>query len=182
MEPIIVITLRTALALLFALAATHKLRDLPRFRAALAEYRLLPRGLVGIAAPALAGAELLTTALLAVSPAERPAAGPLAALALLLLYGGAVAVNLARGRRDIDCGCAGPGAHRPLGGWLLVRNAALAAAALAAACPVASPPRPLLWIDGLTVAGGVATLAMVYAAIERLLANVPGMARVRGEA
>lgn len=181
MEPVVDITLRAVLALLFALAAVHKLRDMASFRAALAEYRLLPATLVGAAAAALAGTELLTAALLVAAPGWR-SAGPLAAAVLLLLYGGAIAINLARGRHDIDCGCAGPGARRPISGWLLVRNAALTAMALAAAVPVTSHPRPLVWIDALTVVAAVAALAIIYAAIERLLANLPGMARVRGTA
>ena len=50
MDPVIDATLRTALALLFFVAAGHKLRDLGRFRATLTEYRLLPAGLVPLAA------------------------------------------------------------------------------------------------------------------------------------
>ena len=46
---------------------------------------------------------------------------------LLALYAGAMAVNLARGRRDLDCGCAGPGVRRPVGEGLLIRNGALIA-------------------------------------------------------
>ena len=177
MDPVADITVRAALALLFALATMHKLWDMAGFRTALAGYRLVPTRLVGAAAATLAGAELLTVALLAGSAAWR-SAGPMVAAMLLLLYGGAVAVNLVRGRRDIDCGCGRPGARRPLSGWLLARNATLAAAALVVLLPVT--PRPLLWLDALTVAGAVAGLAIMYAATERLLVNLPGMARVRG--
>ncbi len=179
MDPVATVTLRAALALLLTLAATHKLRDMESFRAAVAGYRLVPAFLVGPAAVALAGGELLAAALLIASPG-RPAAGPLAAAALFLLYGGAIAVNLARGRRDIDCGCGGPGARRPISGWLVARSAALAVLALAAAVPVASPPRSLVWIDALTIAGAVATLGVAYASVDRLLANLPAVARTRG--
>jgi hypothetical protein len=42
MDPVFDSTLRAALALLFLVAAAHKLRDLGRFRATLADYRVLP--------------------------------------------------------------------------------------------------------------------------------------------
>jgi hypothetical protein len=148
------------------------------FRAAVAGYRLLPTPFIGPAAVALAGAELVAAALLVASPGW-PAAGPLLAAALFLLYAGAIAVNLARGRRDIDCGCAGPGARRPISGWLVARNVALMVIALAAAVPVATPARALVWIDALTIAGAVATLVLVYASVDRLLANLPAVARAR---
>jgi hypothetical protein len=179
MDPVAIVTLRAALALLFTLAATHKLRDMETFRGAVAGYRLLPAPFIRPAAVALASAELAAAALLVASPGW-PAAGPLLAAALFLLYAGAIAVNLAVGRRDIDCGCAGPGARRPISGWLVVRNVALAIVALAAAVPVASPPRALVWIDALTIAGAVATLVVAYASIDRLLANLPAVARARG--
>ena len=58
-------------------------------------------------------------------------------------------------------------AHRqPLRPWLLVRNAVLIVAALA--CLTPGRVRPIVWIDGLTVAGTIAVLAALYAAVERL--------------
>jgi hypothetical protein len=178
MDPVIEATLRAALALLFLAAAAHKLRDRRRFRATLAAYRLLPAALVPVAAALVPGVELAVAAALA-TPAL-PAAGPLAAAALLLVYAGAVAVNLARGRRHIDCGCGGPAARRPIGGWLVARNAALAAAALAALAPPRA--RSLLWIDAVTVLGATAALAVLWVSLDRLLAAGPASARLRGDA
>jgi len=166
MDPVIDVTLRTALALLFFVAAGHKLQDLGRFRATLAEYRLLPAGLVPLAAAL-------------VVPSAR-AAGLVSAATLLVVYGAAVAINLARGRRHIDCGCAGPAGRRPISGALVARNAALAALALAGLVPV--HPRALLWVDGLTVAGATAALAAFYAALDRMIVFAPGLARLRGDA
>jgi len=51
MDPAADVTLRTAFALLFAVAASHKVRDPARFRATLADYRLLPAPFVWPAAP-----------------------------------------------------------------------------------------------------------------------------------
>jgi hypothetical protein len=175
MDPVVDATLRTALALLFGTAAAHKLADRPRFRAILADYRLLPESLVGPAAMLVAAAELVVAVLLI---APRGGAGPIAAAAVLALYGAAIAINLGRGRRHIDCGCAGPAASRPLSGWLVARNAVLAGVALIALLPVRT--RPLLWIDGLTIVAATATVAALYAALDRMLADAPLLARVRG--
>jgi hypothetical protein len=170
-DPAIDLTVRAALALLFLVAAAHKLRDRAAFRATFAEYRILPEA-IGTLVPL---AELAVAVLLLVPAAS--ALGEIGAAALLLLYGAAVGVNLARGRRHIDCGCAGPYARRPIGGGIVVRNALLAAAALAALLPVS--PRPLAWIDALTVGGAVLALAALYLATDRLMAHAPALARLR---
>jgi hypothetical protein len=168
-------TLRGALALLLLWAGAHKLRAFGAFQATVADYRLLPATLAAPAAALLVVVEVaLGLALLA--PALRmPAVAGTASL--LALYTGAIAVNLLRGRRDIDCGCAGPALRQPLREWLLVRNGVLVVLALLAGLPVT--PRPLLWLDGVTVVGGVAVLAALYASIDRLAANAPALARLR---
>jgi hypothetical protein len=178
MDPVFDSTLRAALALLFLVAAAHKLRDLGRFRATLADYRVLPGGLVAPAAALVVAAELGVATALAV-PAGR-ALGFAGAAGLLAVYAAAIAVNLVRGRRHIDCGCTGPAARRRISGWLVARNAVLALVALAGLLPVV--PRPLVWVDALTVAAATATLAALYAAADRLLALAPDLAALRGGA
>ena len=170
-DPAIDLTVRAALALLFLVAAAHKLRDRAAFRATFAEYRILPEAISAL----VPLAELAVAVLLLVPAAS--ALGEIGAAALLLLYGAAVGVNLARGRRHIDCGCAGPYARRPIGGGIVVRNALFAACALAALLPVS--PRPLAWIDALTVSGAVLALAALYLATDRLMAHAPALARLR---
>jgi hypothetical protein len=96
---------------------------------------------------------------------------------LLVLYAIAMAINLARGRRHIDCGCAGPAARRSISGRLVARNVILATLALVALVPVV--PRQLLWIDGVTIAAATVALAACWAAMDRLLALEPGLARLR---
>jgi len=176
MDPVIDTALRTGLSVLFLAAAVHKLRDLARFRATLAEYHLLSPRLVPLGALVLVVTELGLAVTLVAPPLRRAAL--LAAAGLLSIYGGAMAVNLARGRRHIDCGCAGPATRRPIGGVLVTRNAVLAAAALGGLVPVS--PRPLSWVDGITVLGATATLAALYAAVDRLLALTPARALLRG--
>lgn len=177
-DPVIDVALRASLAVLFAAAASHKVREPRRFRGTVAEYRLLPATLVTPAALALVAGEIAVATAL-VTPGWRTA-GLLGAAALLVLYGGAIAINLVRGRRDLDCGCAGPAVRRPISVWLVARNGVLAAIALAACVPVAA--RPLVWVDALTILGSTVTLAALYASVDRMLANLPGLARVRGVA
>ena len=167
MDPVVDITLRAALAPLFVVAAIHKLADPRRFTATLSEYRLLPGWLAGTASALIVAGELAVAAVLVLD--RRP--GLAGAAALLGLYAGAIAINLARGRRHIDCGCAGPAARRPISGWLVARNLVLAGIALAGCAPLA--PRLLVWIDGFTVVAATAALAACWTASDRLLALAP---------
>jgi len=165
LDPALHAALRCALALLWLVSAGHKLRDPARFRAALTGYRLIPAPAVRGFAAGIAGLELaLGLALLA--PATGPAPA-LATAALLALYALAIAANLVRGRRAIDCGC---GAQpRPLAEGLVLRNAVLIGIALAAALPATG--RELVWIDATSILGGSAALATLYAAADAALAN-----------
>ena len=165
LDPALQAVLRASLALLFGLAAAHKLRAPRAFAEVLADYRLLPAGDPLVFGVALAGTELVLALALCVPALARAAA--LGAALLIALYALAIAVNLARGREDIDCGC-GVGA-RPLGAGLLLRNALLVGAALAAALPVSA--RTLGPTDVLTIAAGTATAALVFAAAHGLAAR-----------
>ena len=97
------------------------------------------------------------------------AAACLAAAALLGAYTFAIVVNLRRGRRDIDCGCAGPARRQTLHELLVVRNLALVAAALVAM--LAPGTRALGWLDAVTIAASLVALLALVAALEGLAAN-----------
>ncbi|HLY39294.1 MAG TPA: MauE/DoxX family redox-associated membrane protein [Candidatus Binatia bacterium] len=174
LDPAIDATLRALFALLFANAAWQKLAAPGDFRAAVREYHLVPGGAVAAVAVLLVAAEVAVATALGV-PALRTAALR-AVAALLLVYAGAIGINLARGRA-IDCGCGGPAADRPISAWLVARNVALATVALAAAGPVGS--RPLVWVDALTIAAATAAVALLYAATDRLAHHAPALAALR---
>jgi hypothetical protein len=181
LDPVLEHVLRLAIALLLASGGVRKLRDLPRFADAVAGYALLPARAARTAAAGFAIAEVaLAAGLLAPAAAGvRPAACASAAL-LFAVYGAAIAINLARGRRDVECGCGGPaGARVPLSGWLVARNALLVAAALA--CAGGAAERALGAADAPALAGGVAALALLWIAAHGLLANAASWARF-GEA
>jgi hypothetical protein len=175
LDPALELVLRSALALLLGASALEKARDLATFRAAIEGYDLLPARAAGSAAPLFPVLEAaLAVALLApLGLGVRGAALGGAGL-LFAFYAAAIAVNLARGRREIDCGCGGPAAHLPLSGWLVARNAGLVAVALA--CRTGTTARPLGGVDALTVAGGLAVLALVWIALHGLLAQQAAIA------
>lgn len=167
LDPAIVLTLRSSLALLLLVAAAHKLSNMAAFRSAAAGYEIVPRAAVRPFAVLVVLAELILASALVIPDTGAPAA--LGAGALLAVYTMAIGVNLVRGRRNIDCGCLGPAGARPLGPGLIVRNTILLGVALAAALPVA--PRPLLWLDLLTVAAAAAALNLLFVASAAALAN-----------
>lgn len=176
LDPVIPLVIALSLAVLWLAAAAHKLRAFDAFSAVLADYRLLPVRATGICAAAVVGAELCLGIGLLMSISRSFA---LAGSALALsIYAGAIAVNLVRGRRFIDCGCSGFAGQQPLGAWLVTRNLLLALAALAAMLPVQG--RALIWFDAVAVSAAVCVSAFLYAAINRLVAQGPDLARLRG--
>jgi uncharacterized membrane protein YphA (DoxX/SURF4 family) len=169
------LTLRFSFALLLGAAAIHKLRDLARFRATLAEYDVLPRGLADGAAPILAILEATLAALLVAGVAVPAAAS--AVTALMLAYGAAIHTNVLRGRTDLDCGCMGPAARVPVSAALVLRNLALGAAA--ATLVVTASGRAASWPDVASALAATLALAASWQAGERLLALAPRAARLR---
>ncbi|ATQ30881.1 methylamine utilization protein [Rhodococcus ruber] len=80
-------------------------------------YRLLPSGVERVVARVLPAAEIVVGALLVFGVAGRTAAAAAAVLFLGFFVG--LTVNLARGRRELDCGCFAFGDHdaAPRIGW-----------------------------------------------------------------
>jgi hypothetical protein len=173
-DPAPLLALRLALALLFASSARHKVFEFPAFRATFERYELVPRAVAGAAAALVPVAEVAAAGALVAAPGV----GALLASALLALYAGAIAWNLWRGRRDIECGCGGPALRQTLSAALVARNLALVCGALT--CALTPSTRALLWIDALSIAGGVCVLALLYAATNQLVANAPRLALLRG--
>lgn len=173
-DRVLALLLAWALALLFASAAWHKLRDGAGFRAILSAYDLLPAALVPAASVLVPLAEAVLAAALLVDATRHAAA--LAGALLLAGYAVAIGINLRRGRRDLSCGCGRDGGQ-PIAGWMLARNAVLVVMALAAALP--APQRPLGWVDATTLLPGVAALALVYLCAEQLLLTSARLAATR---
>ena len=171
-DPVLAGSLRAALSLLLGWAAWHKLRDVAAFAAAVENYRLLPPVWTVPAAAGLIAVECgLTVGLWLPGVAAVAALG---AAALFGLYAAAMAAALRSGRRDVDCGCAGPAHRQSVRPALVARNLVLVAAALLAALPTAQ--RPLGGLDWLMLVSAPLVAACLYAAIDGLLANGPRLA------
>jgi hypothetical protein len=68
--------------------------------------------------------------------------------------------------------------RQPLSTALVLRNLSLIALAGVSALPVGT--RALVPLDALTIAAGVALGALVYAAVNGLIANAPRLRALRG--
>ncbi|MBF4559813.1 methylamine utilization protein MauE [Pseudomonas sp. p50] len=175
-DPIFIIASALAIAVLLASAATHKLRAPARFAKQLADYQLLPEALVRPSARVIPAVELAIAFALLV-PVSRSWAA-LTAASLIALYAAAIGINLWRGRRDIDCGCAGPDQAQPLRPVLLLRNSVLVGLALLAS--VAPIVRDLNVFDGFVTLFASAVALLIYAAADGLLANSPLLHKLIG--
>jgi len=181
-DPVILRTGQAAAAILFGTAAVSKLLDMRRFGQAVASYGLLPTLLLTPAAWLLALAEAAVAMSLPFDAVRQPAA--LAGLGLLSLFFAAIAISLARGHRDIDCGCWAFGAsgrdadaRTGLSGWHLGRVALLGALLLPALFDASA--RAVVWVDYFTVLGTLAIAAGAFFAIDALLANQAAAQKLR---
>lgn len=164
-DPLTVLVLSTSLGLLFFTAAKHKLNSPGRFTAQLAAYELVPPAILPGLSRAIPVAEMAVVFLILV-PITRPWAGVLAG-GLLASYTVAMAINLLRGRDDIDCGCGGQ--PQMLSYWLLLRNAALIIGCLLLVIP--GTDRALVWVDFILLTLMIAALSCAYLLIEQLVRN-----------
>lgn len=159
--------------LVLLVGAVDKLRHRDLLPGVIANYRLLPEALVAPAAVFLPLVELLVAAGLLLG--NRPAA-PLAAIALLLVFAGAMAINIMRGRRHIDCGCGHAGLRQTLGWPMVARNLAMAAALSIRILM----PAPLTMADlAVAIAAGAMLflLTLMFNALKALPGHQSGGAR-----
>jgi Methylamine utilisation protein MauE len=168
-DPAVVLLLCACTAVLFGTAAIHKFTALEQFKTALLAYNILPLRIVGGASYILPACEFLMAVSLCIE-ASRPWAIVVVAF-MLSGYAQVIAVNLRRGRRYIDCGCAGFGKRRAIASWMVVRNLALALLLiLVDVLPWSA--RPYRWIDIVTVAGGALIIAFLCLTAEELLGRL----------
>ena len=162
---------RVCVGLVFVLAAVQKSQHWRIFSGVVANYRLLPESLVRPAAIALPPVEM-AVGLVLLSAQFRPF-GALAGMALLGLFAAAMAINLKRGRSEIDCGCGHSLLKQNLR-WLLVgRNAGLAALLV----PSVISTQGLSMPDLLTGVGAGAGFFLLYLLLNAFSALPPIEAR-----
>ncbi|MDO8432231.1 MAG: MauE/DoxX family redox-associated membrane protein [Candidatus Binatus sp.] len=168
-DPTIDWTISVALALIFVASAVMKLIDLNEFHGAVENYRIVPEQISGLVAGAVPIAEIAGAIGLMLPATHRSAAMLLSML--LIVFTASIAINLLRGRRNIDCGCFGPALRQQLSWWLPARNAAMIA--MLAIVMLPATERPLAPLDIATIAFAAATLAVLYSAANYLVANAP---------
>ncbi len=158
--------MRSTMAAIFAIAAAHALRDRDDYAYIVQAYRILPDSIGKLAAMLLPPLECgLALALLV--PATR-VFGSLATLATLACFTAAIAINLARGHRDIACGCGGD-AGQKISWFLVLRNALLF---IGLAASLWAPVHPRLDLAAYVGIAGLASfLAVLYLATHQLIAN-----------
>lgn len=149
-----VLGLRFYAAFLLVGAAIGKLRNPADAGRAISAYQLLPAALERPGAAALPLVEIVAG--LAVALVPHPASAAFAA-ALFATFAAAVGVNLARGRRSLECGC-GFGA-RKIGPVLVIHNLILAVLLLAGAGEAAAMT-PLAVLFALIWAGAMLALLL----------------------
>ncbi len=162
-------TISIALALVFGVSAAIKFADFDEFRAAVANYRIVPESFAMLVAAIVPVAETAGAVGILIPRTHHAAAVIL--LLLLAVFTAAIVVNLMRGRLHVDCGCFGPALRQPLSWWLPARNTVLMALAAIAMLPHGA--RTMTPLDVATILLGAATVVVLYLAANYLLANLP---------
>ncbi len=124
----VVIICRVITGAVLIVAACSKLITFGWFTRVLASYELLPRTFAGVTA-ALAILAELGVGVLVLAGRMMPWSA-FAAAGLLGCFTAAVAINLARGKFTVECGCLGPWRKSRIGWLLLFRNSGLIGLAL----------------------------------------------------
>lgn len=154
--PILDLFLQFLLGLVFAGAAISKIQHTDEFHGVVRNFRLVPEPLDGVIAHVLPWLELAIAASLFTGIATHLSAA--AAGLLLIVFAVAIAINIFRGRTEIDCGCFRQGMRQRLSWALVARNLVLCAAAFwIAAQPAWSVPMGALDI----VIAALAALAVL---------------------
>lgn len=116
----------------------------------------------------------LAVALAILYPPTRTLAA-LVAITLLFAYLTHMAYQLYQGRRDLDCGCAGPGAKVKISGQLLVRNILLILITFFCLTPSTNAASGLWLLGALLAIIGI----FVYLSSEQLIGNAQKLKALR---
>ena len=158
MDPVLQWTSALTLALVFGVAAAGKFASWAELEGVVLNYRIAPRWMAPLIARALPPVEALVALGLLVPETRVPSAW--VCLTMLVVFAAAMAVNIARGRTDIDCGCFRSSLRQNLSWWLVLRNAILAVGAMV--CLAVPGERALGWADNFVVVMASLVLLLAY--------------------
>jgi hypothetical protein len=171
----IALAIRVLVALVFLNAAMGKIRHRVAFQGVVANYRLLPEITVQVFALLLPVVEAAVGGALLFAPPSGPEAS---AALLLMMFAAAMAINIWRGRRHIDCGCFQSTLKQTLSWTLVARNVGLALLlGIPAAVPEGSLPE-----SGAVEALLMGTVLFVLLQTMNILWSVVPAWRLRGAA
>ena len=174
-DPFVHVVAAGAIAVVFARAIVEKSSNFIVYAATLRDYRLIPEAFAPFVAVCLFIAEISVVALLALP--ETRAAGAVGAIGLLAIYGLAMALALAAGREEIECGCGGEG---QIVSWALVaRNAALIAVAALVVAP--QTPRELSPYDQAQAICAILVFWLALAIVEKTIESQAAVRRLRAQ-
>jgi hypothetical protein len=172
------IIIRLFLSIILIRAALHKIHNRKVFQMELSAYQLLPASLLSLSTFVLMVTEAFTAITLLNSAWIIPA---LISAVLFSIYAIAMAINLLKGRTNIDCGCSGPilssteRAKKNIS-WLLVfRNLILSSLALF--CTTTITIHIASTLELFIIAAGTAVTLLLYETIEQAIINTQGYQR-----
>ncbi|SAL83700.1 methylamine utilization protein MauE [Caballeronia arvi] len=178
-DPVILMVCIASAAIIALASAAPKWREPSRFRASLEAFALLPSFALTPLSFAFPAVEAAGAIGLLFADTRMPCA--IALIALFMLFGIALAINVLRGHTDIDCGCSGfiASARTPksIGWWHVAR--AFMLASLVALTLLPETTRALVSFDYLSA--GACTLFAVAAwfTLDVLLVNLPKLDSLR---
>lgn len=182
LDPLIMRIISLGFAVLFMLSAIHKMGDRIEFLQILGAYRVLPAIFLRPAALILPNLEMVVAVgWLAIGfLGFQLRAIPIISAGLLLIYSSVIALNLIRGRTDIDCGCGFSSSktnkHKNaerISYPLVWRNSILALTALLVIAP--SSAREITAIDYVALIAATVVCILIYGAVNQLIANSQGL-------
>ena len=152
---------------LFSLSAIHKIRAASEYESIVMSY-LPGSNASGLWVKVIAAVEFLIAVLLVFSVTRL--AGLASAAILLLIYAGFMGLQVYRGKKDINCGCAGPASTITVGWGTILRNGFCAVMALLiTVLPVAVVEKTM---GNTLISIGIAVfLVVLYLSIEQVIAN-----------
>lgn len=163
-DPTIDFAIALCLSALFASGAIHKAQAPRVFLLSVRGYGAVPDSL----APAFAAVVMISEAAVAamlLAPAARPL-GAFGAAALLLIYAAAMGFNIARGRREIACGCTFGGDAATISVYAVARNILLALGALVLFAPTGG--RAMTGFDFVSAALFAASASALFLTSEQM--------------
>lgn len=170
-HPQIQLTAVLLISAVFAHGFWHKFRAFDEYIENIAQYQLVPEGLLLFVSRML----MVTEAFIALGiliPSVRTVAA-VACMALLIIYIMAITLNLVQGRHHIACGCGGE--HTTLSIGLVLRNICLCVAALFTVNTTQAVS--LTWQGFCFSVLGAGALGLLYAIWTQLLTNQSLMRR-----